>query len=260
MNSVAINILQSVASPILSKVRRYKNAHKGESCYIIGGGISLKWFDLGSFSDKLSIPCQYVPMHRDFGRLSAPYAFITEPFFFYPYMLSWHNTIQPLYRELMKKHHDINFFVHLSNYPVVWNKNVTFLLGGIEPCNANPMNRFSTGDGSLNQVIKMAIYMGFDSLYLVGFDYTHSPSRNLHWIEKGKGEYIDIADYNQPFFEKAKNLIDITTITLDGVANNIKSVTYEQHTGRKPKFKENTEILDDRSLRSFATWPGYKIF
>lgn len=260
MNSSAVSILQSVASPILSKVRRYKNAYKGESCYIIGGGISLKWFDLSSFSDKISIPCQYVPMHKDFGKLSAEHAFITEPYFFYPYMLSWRNTIQPIYREQMKKYSNINFFVHLSNYPVVWQKNVTFLYGGIEPGNDNPMNRFGAGDGSLNQVIKMAIYMGFDSVYLVGFDYTHSPSRNLHWIERGEGEYIDMPNYNKPFFTKAKDFIDITTITLDGNANSIKSVTYEQHTGRKPVFKENFEILDNRSLQSFATWPGYKIF
>ena len=44
-------ILFKVMDPILSRVSSLKNHHAGESCYIIGDGVSIKWFDLASFSD-----------------------------------------------------------------------------------------------------------------------------------------------------------------------------------------------------------------
>ena len=46
------NFLFKVANPILSRIYSLKNYHKGESCYIFGDGVSIKWFDLSSFSDK----------------------------------------------------------------------------------------------------------------------------------------------------------------------------------------------------------------
>jgi hypothetical protein len=260
MNKYLKTTLSTLAHPILAKVKKFKNIHKGESCYLIGGGISLKWFDLEAFSDKLCISCQYLPMHNDFSKLHTSYSFITEPYFFYPYMLSWKNSIQPIFREMMNKYISTHFFVHLSNYPVLFNSNVTFLFDRLEKCAEDKMLNFDNNDGSLNQAIKMAIYMGFESVYLVGFDYTHIPARNLHWIEKGQGEYIDKTGYNKFFFEEAKEKINITTVTLDGVSENIQSVTYEQYTGRKPIYKENIEILDNQCLKAFATWPGYKIF
>ena len=51
MKNVLKNLLVPVANPLLSKVHRYKNAYKGQSCYLIGGGISIKWFDLKEFSN-----------------------------------------------------------------------------------------------------------------------------------------------------------------------------------------------------------------
>ena len=101
--------------------------------------------------------------------------------------------------------------------------------------------------------------MGFDRCYLVGCDYTHVPSRNLHWIEKGQGVITPHDNYNKDFFEIAKEFIDITTITLDGTSDVINAVTYKEHTGREPMFRENTELLDKRYLKILATWPGYTI-
>ena len=48
--------------------------------------------------------------------------------------------------------------------------------------------------------------MGFDHIYLVGYDYTHIPSRSLHWYEKGRGVFFSHENYNKDFFEIAKEL------------------------------------------------------
>ena len=47
-------VLYKFAHPILSKVSRFKNKHQGETCYLFGDGVSIKYFDLSLFSDKIS--------------------------------------------------------------------------------------------------------------------------------------------------------------------------------------------------------------
>jgi hypothetical protein len=106
----------------------------------------------------------------------------------------------------------------------------------------------------------MAIYMGFDHIYLIGCDYTHVPSRSLHWYEKGQGIFHSQPEYNKDFFEVAKEFINITTITLDGASDYINSVTYEEYTGSKPIYQENIDLVDDKYLQVLATWPGYNIY
>ena len=106
----------------------------------------------------------------------------------------------------------------------------------------------------------LAIYMGFDHIYLVGCDYTHVPSRSLHWYEKGQGVFFLQKNYQKDFFEIAKEFIDISTITLDGKSDFINAVTYEEHTGRKPIYRENTELVDDKYLKVLSTWSGYTIY
>ena len=58
----------------------------------------------------------------------------------------------------------------------------------------------------------------------------------------------------------AKQFIDITTITLDGGSNFINSLTYKEHTGREPEYRENTKLVNEKYMKLLSTWPGYKIY
>jgi len=121
-------------------------------------------------------------------------------------------------------------------------------------------HRINAFAGHVRSSITMAIYMGFNHIYLVGFDYTHLPSRCLHWYEKDQGVFYPQKNYQKDFLEIAKEFIDITTITLDGKSDFINSVTYEEHTGRKPIYRKNTELFDDKYPKVLYTWPGYTIY
>lgn len=270
MKNILKDLLLPIAKPLLSKIHRFKDVHRGESCYLIGGGISLKWFDLAAFSEKKTIPLAFLPFHNDFSKLDVSYLMLPEPWWFYPYQKTTtgaksyiKNSLQMAYRDVIKKNPEKEFFINLSNYPVLNDKNITYLFRDL--CDSRlPPNfigyQINAFHGSLRSAILLAIYMGFDHIYLVGCDYTHVPSRNLHWFEKGEGIFIPHENYQKDFFEIAKEFIDITTITLDGTSDFINSVTYKEHTGRDPIYRENTELIEEKYLKLLDTWPDYSIF
>ena len=270
MKKILKDLLVPVAKPILSKIHRFKDAHRGESCYLMGDGVSIKHFDLAAFSGKITIPCGLIPFHNEFHKLDVSYLLLIEPWWFYPYIWTTSppikiigNDIQKVYRkEIIDRYPEKEFFTNLSNYLTLRRPNITYMFRDLYD-DRLPDNfithRIDVFAGSLRASILMAIYMGFDHCYLVGYDYTHVPSRSLHWYEKGQGVFYHHENYNKDFFEIAKEFIDITTITLDGTSDFINAVTYKEHTGREPIYRENTELLDNRYLKVLATWPGYTI-
>jgi len=262
--------LLKISQKELSKIHKYKDAHKGEDCYFFGNGVSLKWFDFKEFSNKITIGASHLPLHRSFNDLNARYLLLTEPFWFYPELITKYVTnsvsqpsLSKEYRNVIKNNPDTQFFLNLSNFLVIKSKNISFMFRDIIdprlPANFIT-NKISSFDGSLRVAILLAIYMGFDHIYLVGCDYTHVPSRNLHWYEKGRGIFIPHENYEKDFFKVAKEFIDITTITLDGTSDFIDSVTYKEHTGVQPIFRENTELLDEKSMKILDTWHDYSIY
>ena len=270
MKNFSKDLLALITKPILTKVHKFKDIHAGESCYLIGGGISLKWFDLAAFSGKISLPLGFLPFHNYFHKLNAEYCVLPEPWWFYPFKKTTigskgyiKNSLQIAYRDVIKRHTDKEFFLNLSNYPVLRDENITYLFRGLYDHRLSSSfitNRINAFHGSFRTAILLAIYMGFDHVYLVGCDYTHNPSRAHHWFEKGHGVFFQNQDYQKDFFEIASEFISITSITLDGASNFINSVTYKEHTGLEPMYKENIELLDDRCLELLATWPDYKIY
>jgi hypothetical protein len=255
-------ILKSSARQILKRIEYFKNIHRGESCYLFGDGISIKYFDLHKFTDKISIPCGFLLFHNDFNALNAPYSMLIEPYYFYPFCRYSRNKkiilnkIQKQYRKEINKRSDINFFINLSNYPVLLNKNITYLHSDIPDKSLDAdyiSNKFNCYEGSLRAQILIAIYMGFDEVFLVGHDYTHSPAKSHHWYEKGYGVTTPMKDFSGEFLNYAKNFIKITTVTIDGESENLDYVKYNDYCGVKPLFKENTEILKPIYLDALAS-------
>ena len=249
----------------------FKNIHAGESCYIFGDGASIKWFDLARFSDKPAFILGLLFLHKKFLHIGRPiYGLLAEPYYFYsyfrlpmpPYSL-WKNNIQRRYREVIRQHIDSQFFVSLSNYPVLRGPNVNYLFQSIPDStfpiqclsqNQNPMH------GSLRVSITLAIFMGFSTIYLIGCDYTHAKSRSKHWYEFGSGVSNELVGYNKKFFDIAKKYVDIITVTLEGEGSLLSSIEYEKHTHSAPVYSENCDLVEMDDLLLLDTWPGYDVF
>jgi hypothetical protein len=262
--------LAKVAKPQLSKIHKFKDLHKDEEGYFFGNGISIKWFDLKQFSNKVAIGCNFIPFHKSFNDLNIKYLMLSEPFWFYPKL--WTKNItsgnsQPktmkAYRQIIQDNPDKEFLVNLSNILVLKSNNVNYLFRDIKDPRLPPdfiTNKINTFSGSFRLGIFMAIYMGFKHIYLVGCDYTHSKTRALHFYEKGQGFDYDLPPYEEEFLSIAKEFIDITTITIDGKGEFLNSLTYKDHTGCEPIFQENDQLVDKKYLEALNEWHNYSIF
>ena len=49
---------------LLKSNEKYNNIHKGETCYILGNGASLKYYDLSVLSNSLTMGCSYALMDK----------------------------------------------------------------------------------------------------------------------------------------------------------------------------------------------------
>lgn len=264
------NLLAKIARPKLSKIHKLKGIHQGLDCYILGDGISIKWFDLKNFSNKISIALGLMPFHKSFHLLDMMYLSLPEPYWFYPGFFTKHVThsctmpeISKAYRDIIFENPEKKFILNLSNLPVLQSKNIVYVFRDIfDPRLSRDFisHRINPFDSSFRTAIVVAIYLGFKRLYLVGCDYTHVPSRKLHWYERGQGVFSPLENYQKDFLKIAKEFVDITTITLDGTSDFIDAVTYKEYTGHDPVYQENTELVDPKYLRALSTFPGYTIY
>lgn len=271
MKKIIKKIIPFITKPLLSGIHRFKDIHKGESCYLFGNGISLKFFDFKKFNDKTTIGCTFLPFHKEFNSLKCPYVVFTDSFQFFPFnhvpsesKKIFVNKAGFEYMRTMARYKDKKFFLDVTNYPVTWAyKNVVYEFQDIfDPRLAKDFisKKFNCFAGSLRAQILLAIYMGFDEAVLVGHDYTHYPSRSLHFYEKGMGIKNSLSKWDEEFLSFAKKFINIKTITLDGKSETLDYMTYKEYTGSEPVFRENNEIVEGKHLKVLSNRPGYAIY
>ena len=269
-------IILKAFNPILNRISSLKNLHAGESCYIFGDGVSIKWLDLTCFSDKPSFALNKMLFHNQAKYINIKYNLFLEPYYFFPYHWDrdettvkitgkkfFKNNIQKKFREIIKTHQTINFFTNLSNYPVLWNSNIFYLFKFINDHDCSflkecYLNNEDIFNGSFRCATALAIYMGFKEIIFVGCDYTHEITRHHHWYEKGQGLIKKNLEYEKKFLNIASKYVDFTTITLEGKGNVLPAKTYNEFTGKEPKFKENFDLMNKSVLDVLSKNPWYE--
>jgi len=246
-----------------------KDIHKGQECYIFGDGVSLKYFDLSVFGDKIGIGSNNLIFHKDFKKLNIKYYSIYEPFWFLPYFVSgfkgvkiWKNKIQKYHSLRAKENNQITFFTDISNSIRFKGSNIFYVSNQImnnithENFISHKINSF---EGSLRAQITMAIFLGFKKAYLVGHDYTHEESLSKHFYEKGIGIKNNLTNWNYKFLRKAKKEIILVTITHKGGSSTLNSIKYSKYCSKKLEYKENNKIVSSEDLMALKSWPFYEI-
>ena len=244
----------------LSNVNSLFNKHKGEECYIIGCGNSIKYIDLKLFNDKPVIGINEIIFHDDFQELKNKYVVHSEPFFYYPFFqtYSWKSPLFPIFtptakffRKFIRSNKDTFFFIHLSNFIFLKGKNIFyhFLKYPNEEIKKK-LGKINPFKGAFNHAVSLAIFLGFKKVILVGCDYTFKPPTGNHFYEKGKGKKIDIESYNLDFFTHLEKYIEIKTLTIDSRKSIIPKIDYFDLKKDRLNYKENFKIVEPKKLEA----------
>lgn len=264
-------LLFNLAQPLLRRNKQFQKHHSGQSCYIFGNGASLKGMDLARFSDRVSIGCNSLFVHKDFDKLDCRYYFLPAAFLFHRYRKyygRWYrNYMGDLYREKVITHRNVSFFTSLSNWVGLRTDNLfyTHHFGSREWDleQAHLDGRFSFMQGGMYAMVGLAFWMGFNRITLVGCDYAFSPRYGSHFFERGLGEKIESEGppYGEDFFCECSKVMDLSILVPDGIQSDlIPFVEYSAYTGKPFQYQENTEIVSPHCLSLLAKQGYYKIF
>jgi hypothetical protein len=245
------------------RINSVRGTHKGECCYIFGDGVSLKYFDLKNFQNFPAIITAKIPLHLEVKYLDARYWVLPEPMFCWP--TPWtpnSRTERRLHSPHRVRRLGIQPIMHATNFPYTIGAKSYFIFDDFldnaldETFITRQMSGFTS---SFTAAISTAIYLGFSKAYLVGFDYTHRPSRVGHWYEQGPGNLSDHSNYSKEFIERAQHDIQLTTVTLDGVGDVLPHISYQELTGNVPRLRNQHELVSEYHLQLLKKLPFYEI-
>ena len=164
---------------LLDKNILLKDRHKGERCFILGAGSSIKKQDLKKLAGEYVISVSNTYVHPDFHIFKPKYHVL-------PAILAWHSKLYSKekfiewLKEMEEKTLDAEMFFHIGDRELI-ESNGLFRNRKIhwnEYCKWN--EDFKTEIdlscvpeiGSVSEfAITVALYLGFEKIYLLGFDH-----------------------------------------------------------------------------------------
>lgn len=157
-----------------SRLKQFKDMHKGKRCFIIGNGPSLNIDDLDKLKDEITFSCNMIyniynktiwkPYYYfvvDSKYLNEYYSEISQVVCkskFIGYYYETHNIVKEKYCEK-----DNQYLYFIDKKP--------FLKKTLKKFSRAPnINIYNSGSVSYS-ILQFAFYMGFSEIYLIGFDH-----------------------------------------------------------------------------------------
>ena len=219
---------------------QFKNIHKGQRCFVVGNGPSLKEQDLSLLQDEYVFTCNQIMRNPSFPKMKSNYHFFADPSFFQ--LKKDNSSDMEVYHLMQKINTDNNrpkvfFAVEGYDFSKEFKLNkyldLNFFSHRLELTEKFDLEfDFSRFVPNLHSVVMyeiiMAIYMGFSEIYLLGCDCTSIITAVNMILHEGEG-----AEYGYKMTENEKERLK----------------------------KRNSNILMEDELRSFSeVFRAYRIF
>jgi hypothetical protein len=200
----------------LQENKRFKNIHKGEICFIVGNGPSIKKQDLNKIKGENIFVVNSFPYTKLYEEIYPQFFVIWDDVNF-----DWENENFGEYRlNLFRKVAELNpdtkcifpvkFKDQIENKNIFENKNILYAYYG-SSWDKNESNNFDFEKQLpfINNVIDLAImsamYMGFTKIYLLGVDMTDFLAKyEYSWDQKLDEKYEHFYDHT----EEERKVID----------------------------------------------------
>ena len=178
--------------PVLRENIKYKDIHNGERCFILGSGHSILKQDLTKLRDEIVITQNHFHAHPDIDVIQPQYHCVVPMYQPPEYNNDWIRWFESMEDKLPI--HTI-FFLGLNSKELVEENELfvnrrSYINHGLNPMfmrrPAIDITRIITGIPTvITQCLTVALYMGFDKIYLLGFD-LDQPCRN---VDRKRGRF-----------------------------------------------------------------------
>ena len=113
-------------------------------------------------------------------------------------------------------------------------------------------------NGSFSASVSLAIYLGFDKIFLVGFDNLSENAYRGHWYEDAPAVASDRDDQyaKHQFLNAARQFAQIDIIE-PMCSSTGESISYHSHTNIPLDSNVNVDIIEEPDLSALKTWPGF---
>ncbi|QOG04123.1 6-hydroxymethylpterin diphosphokinase MptE-like protein [Flavobacterium sp. MDT1-60] len=153
------------------KIQSFKDKHKGERCFIIGNGPSLNKLDLILVKNEITFGVNGIYLNKEkMGFL--PTYYVIEDYLIAEDRRSEINALKveakfvPTYLDycLTKDDNTVNFNGYLNYSDKIFNPNFS----------NNCLRRIGVGGSVTFMCLQLAYYMGFEEVYMIGFDHNYA--------------------------------------------------------------------------------------
>lgn len=218
---------------LLMKNAIFKNCHKGQRCFIIGNGPSIKSQNLEQLHNEITFVMNGFWKHPIVEKWQPKYFFLADPVYF-----DGSETMNNFFLNLSQKINRSKFFIPLSGRDVVEKNsllpkeytNYVHFLGFLSQVSIKKIDftKIIPGVQNVSQfAILTAIYMGCNPIYLIGLDHDWLAHRGIdkHFYQGKTIEEHSIAHGNLNDIPYKAILRDVLSLwegyeVLNKIANN----------------------------------------
>lgn len=240
---IKYNYTNSSFRETLQKNKELENLHRDQRCFIVGSGPSLKNQNLNPLKDEIVISVNDLMKSDIFNSIKPKYHIYADPWNFSEIYLP---IIKPLIINAQKENAGIKFFFPLNyndtsfyskNFPNInfycFYSGINFTLYKQNKINYTKM--IYSGRNVIHHAIYLALYLGFNEIYLLGVDMTGF----LEHYEKH--EILESSQYGH-VYDKDKGLIN----AYEKISNSYDNEFYLKAYGKMfETFKDIKKIAKD---------------
>lgn len=204
-------LLQAKLNPSATSISRFKDIHKGERCFIIATGPSIKTQDLSPLANEVCFGVSFFHLHDEYSKIRPKYHVLAPnhaPFDF-DLIKRYADSLNEQCEQPMDVFWGVNGYeFSAQNYFQQHQLNSNLGLHLLDYSRAASMNEMNFTDGDIWNykhrpfvmrtvvygAIQLAAYMGFSEIYLLGCDhnYLQELDKNaVHFYEEENGNEKD---------------------------------------------------------------------
>lgn len=177
LSDIKASLLDIKPDPILKQNKRFQDLHKGERCFILGSGHSIKEQDLAKLSGEIVMTQNHFHAHEQIRTINPKYHVNVPKYQPKEYDDDWVAWLKSMDERLPPE--TVYFFGKNTKYLVddlnLFHERAFYVQTGysgalVSSAPVDITGRIMAVPTVITQCLAIAIFMGFSEIYLLGFD------------------------------------------------------------------------------------------